>query len=77
MADSRDEWADRAKRLLKAELKRSGVGYNEITKRLAEMGLPETVGSVTVKINRGVFPAWFFLAAMKALGRQTIKIDDL
>jgi hypothetical protein len=28
----------------------------------------ETKGSVTVKVNRGAFPAWFLFAAMKAIG---------
>ncbi len=42
---------------LKAELKRAGVGYAELASRLMEMGLPESEGSVTVKINRGAFPA--------------------
>lgn len=49
----RDEWAERAKRMLKAELKLAGVGYDELARRLSEMGLHETVGSITVKVNRG------------------------
>ena len=36
--------------------------------KLAEMGIEETVGSVTVKVNRGTYPAWFLFAAMKAIG---------
>jgi hypothetical protein len=40
------------------------------------MGLPETEGSVTVKINRGAFPAWFFFAAMKAVGVHTVRLHD-
>ena len=76
MADARDEWADQAKRLLKAELKRAGVGYEDLVRRLGEMGLHETVGSVTVKVNRGAYPAWFLFAVMKAIGRTTIRIDD-
>ncbi len=77
MADAREEWADRSKRLLKAELKRAGVGYDELARRLEEMGLHETVGSITVKVNRGAFPAWFMFAVMKAIGRDVIRIEDL
>jgi hypothetical protein len=77
MADGRDEWADRSRRLLKAELKRAEVTYEELARRLAAMGIPETKGSVTVKVNRGAYPAWFFFAAMKAIGRETVNISEL
>jgi hypothetical protein len=76
MDDTRDDWADRAKRLLKVELKRADVSYEELATRLTAIGVPETKGSITVKISRGGFPLWFFLAAMKAIGREHIRIDD-
>lgn len=76
MAASNEKWADHAKRHLKAELKRADVGYVELARRLTEMGLPETEGSVTVKINRGAFPAWFLFAVMRAIGLHTLRLED-
>ncbi|MCW3474419.1 DUF6471 domain-containing protein [Limobrevibacterium gyesilva] len=76
MAGSSDRWADHAKRHLKAELKRADVGYAELARRLTEMGLPETEGSVTVKINRGAFPAWFLFAVMKAIGINVLRVEE-
>jgi hypothetical protein len=75
MAGSSDEWANLAKRLIKSELKRADVGYTELARRLTEMGLPETEGSVTVKINRGAFPAWFLFAVMRAIGVATLRLE--
>jgi hypothetical protein len=75
MAGTSDTWADHAKRQLKAELKRAGVGYAELARRLTEMGMAETEGSVTVKINRGAFPAWFLFAAMKAIGVKELRLE--
>jgi hypothetical protein len=72
---TREEWTDRAKRLLKAELKRADVTYEELARRLSERGIPETKGSVTVKINRGTFTAGFFIAALAAVGCHTVRID--
>lgn len=69
------EWTDLAKRLLKAELKRAGVGYAELAKRLTEMGLSETEGSITVKINRGAYPAWFLFAVMRAIGCSSLRLE--
>jgi hypothetical protein len=36
------DWADRAKRFLKAELKRADVTYEELARRLRDMGYEET-----------------------------------
>jgi hypothetical protein len=75
MAATSDDWAELAKRHLKASLKRHDVGYVELAKRLTEMGLPETEGSVTVKINRGTFAAWWLLAVMRAVGASTLHLE--
>jgi len=73
---SQEHWQNLVKRHIKAELKRADVGYTELARRLTEMGLPETEGSVTVKINRGAFPAWFYFAAMKAVGTHTVRLHE-
>ncbi len=69
-------WQNLAKRHLKGELKKQGIGYAELAKRLTEAGLPETEGSVTVKINRGAFPAWFFFATMRTIGAHTVRLHE-
>jgi 3-mercaptopyruvate sulfurtransferase SseA len=71
------EWADRAKRFLKAELKRADVTYEELARRLREHGLDETKHSVAAKIGRGTFPAAFFFVVMKAIGRENVSLADL
>ena len=75
--EAEQEWAERTKRYLKAELKRADVTYEELAQRMTEMGMEETKASVANKISRGGFPASFFLVAMKAIGRDAVKLDDL
>ncbi|AWK85964.1 DUF6471 domain-containing protein [Azospirillum thermophilum] len=75
--DSKDDWADRSKRFFKAELKRRDVTYDELARRLSEMGIEESEGSVAMKINRGTFPTWFFLASMKAIGCPAVRVEDV
>lgn len=75
MASKRDEWALFSKRLLKAEMMRTGTKNAELAKLLTDMGLPETEASVQVKINRGAFPAWFLLAAMRAIGCLSLRLE--
>jgi hypothetical protein len=77
MAATSEEWAGRVKRFLKAELARVDIGYADLAVKLSKMGLPETEGSVTVKINRGTFPAWWCFAVLKAIERGTIRLDDI
>jgi hypothetical protein len=77
LASKEREWADRARRFVKAELKRAEVSYAELARRLKEHGLEETEASITAKLNRGTFAATFFLATMKALGRESVNLTDL
>ena len=71
------EWANRARRFVKAELKRAEVSYAELARRLKEHGLEETEASITAKLNRGTFAATFFLATMKAIGRENVNLADV
>jgi len=71
------EWAEKAQRFVKAELKGADVTYEELASRLRAMGLQETKMSIASKISRAGFSASFFLATMKAIGRETVNISDL
>jgi hypothetical protein len=71
------DWADRARRFLKAELKRASVSYADLAKRLEKHGLAETEASITSKLARGTFAATFFLACLAALELEGIRLEDL
>lgn len=74
MTDKTAGYAEKTKNMLKGELKRAGVGYAELARRLTNSGISETEGSITVKINRGSFPAWFLVAAMEAIELDTLRL---
>lgn len=72
------EWADKARRFLKAELKRAGVTYAELARRLNEHGFEgETEASVNSKLVRGTFAVTFFLAAVAVLEIESIELAAL
>jgi hypothetical protein len=71
------ELIERTKRFIKAELKRADVTYEELAERLRDHGLEETKGSIAAKISRGAFPATFFIAVMKAIGRENINLSEV
>src|SRR6266446_3492792 len=71
------ELVERMKRFVKAELKRADVTYEELAQRLRDMGHNETKVSVANKLSRGTFPATFFVAVMRAIGRENVNLADL
>ena len=76
-AKTEAEWAERASRHLKAELKRAGLTYEDLAERLKKHGFAETRASIANKLARGTFPAPFFLAALVAMGAETVRLDDI
>jgi len=70
------DWAETAKSLLKAELKRRKVGYRELAEKLTAMGIRETERNIANKISRGGFTAAFFLQCLKAIGCTVLRLEE-
>jgi len=77
IATAERELVERMARFVKAELKRADVTYEQLAERLKGMGHNETKISVANKINRGTFPATFFVAVMRALGIQRLDLENI
>lgn len=77
MTEREKEWALKASRFLKAELKRAGLTYADLASRLNEHGMEETEGSVGAKLARGTFSTTFFLACLAVLEIAVLTISDL
>lgn len=74
MADT--DWQARVKGVLKAELKRRNISYNELVERLAQIGVKESEQNIRTKISRGGFTAVFFFQVMAAIGAQSVRLED-
>lgn len=77
LAKTEQEWAERAARHLKAELKRADVTYEELAERLKAHGFKETKASIANKLARATIPAAFFLAALAALELDGVRLEDI
>ena len=77
IATAEHELIESMKRFVKAELKRADLTYEELAAKLREMGFEETKVSVTNKLSRGTFPATFFVAVMRAIGRERVDLGEL
>ena len=69
-----EEWNERATNLLKSEMARAGVGYDELISRLQGVGIDEGYKGLANKINRGAFSFVFFIQCMKALGITEVRL---
>jgi hypothetical protein len=69
------EWRDKAKTLLKVELKRRNVTYAQLVERLAAIGVRETEPNIRNKLARGSFTAAFLLQVMAAINTKEIRLD--
>lgn len=78
IAKTEEEWAEKVRSYLKAELKKADIGYVELAKRLKKHGFKdETEASITAKLKRGTFSAIFLLACLAALEAEGVNLEDL
>jgi hypothetical protein len=70
------EYEEKAKNLLKAELKRKGVTYAQLVEKLDGIGIAETERNLANKISRGGFTAAFMMQCLHAIGAHTVHLAD-
>lgn len=70
------EWNRYATNLIKVELARAGISYDELIRRLTEIGVQEGYKGLAAKINRGTFSLVFFAQCMKALGVKSVRLSE-
>jgi hypothetical protein len=68
------EYEEKAKNLLKGELKRQGITYAVLVEKLAALGVKETERNVANKISRGGFTAAFMLKCLDAIGVRELRL---
>ena len=67
---------EKAKGLLRAEIKRRNLNYEDLSKNLEAMGVKETPRNLSNKISRGGFSAAFFIQCLEAIGCHTLRLED-
>ena len=77
VAKTEREWAERAARHLKAELKRADLTYEELAERLKRHGFKETKASIANKLARATVSAHFFLASLVAIGCEVVTLGEI
>lgn len=72
----REDWQGKTKGMLKAELKRRGLSYADLARRLQALGVAENERNISNKIGRGKFTAVFFVQCLEAIGCKTLHLEN-
>lgn len=72
---SDDQWVNLVKGILRAEMTRRGMTYEQLAERLADVGVNDTAVNIRNKVARGGFSAVFFVQCLRAIGCSTVRID--
>jgi hypothetical protein len=73
---SEAEWAEDVKRLLRAEMARRGITYQELADRLGSMGVRDTAVNLRNKVARGRFSAVFLVQCLRAIGARALRLNE-
>lgn len=68
-------WEKEASNLLKAELTRRGLNYEDLRLALTKLGIEKSTHNLTKTINLGKFSFSFFLQCAKAIGLSKIQLE--
>jgi hypothetical protein len=77
LAKTEKDWAERAARHIKAELKRADLTYDDLADRLKKHGFKETKASIANKLARATMPAAFFLACLAAMELEGVVLEEI
>lgn len=71
------DWALYVKGLLRSEMARRQLSYQDLAEKLAAIGLDETEHNLRNKVSRGSFSAVFFVQCLRAIGCTSLRLDDV
>lgn len=71
------DWNKLASGIIKAELKRRDISYEQLITMLGKIGVQETLPGILNKMSRGAFRFTFFLQCAAAIGIKNLHFDEL
>jgi len=71
---TKKQWTFRARNLIKGELARRGLNYDDLAAKLKQIGVIDSPDNLRTKINRGTFSAAFMLQTLEAIGCKSVDV---
>lgn len=76
MEDLDKQYQAKAKGLLRAEMARRNLSYEDLAEKLKSIGIEETPKNLSNKIGRGSFTAGFFLQCLEAMECTILRLSE-
>jgi len=73
---SENDWKNKVKGVLKAEIVKRNLNYVDISERLEKIGVHETPQNISNKIGRGTFGAIFMMQILEVIGCTDLHIEN-
>jgi hypothetical protein len=70
-------WRNAVQRLLKTEMSRHDVRYQELSERLAAVGVEQSADNLRNKVNKGILGADLLLQIVSVLNVKAISMADV
>lgn len=77
MQNQSADWRQLVQRLIKAEMSKRGVKYQDLSDRLARIGVNQSADNLRNKVNKGILGADLLLQIITVLNVRRIERDDL
>ncbi|MBN7818772.1 DUF6471 domain-containing protein [Bowmanella yangjiangensis] len=77
MQNQSADWRQLVQRLIKAEMSKRGVKYQDLSDRLARIGINQSADNLRNKVNKGILGADLLLQIITVLNVRRIERDDL
>ncbi len=70
-------WRQLVQRLIKAQMSRRGVKYQDLSERLARIGIDQSADNLRNKVNKGILGADLLLQIMFVLNARPIEREEI
>ena len=77
MKPKTSDWRNLVQRLLKTELSKKGIKYQDLSDKLSEVGVEQSADNLRNKINKGILGADLLLQIIFVLNIKQIKYEDI
>lgn len=76
MDNEKIQWPKIVSKILRAEMAKRGMSYEELVTKLETIGVLIQVGDLRGRVSRGTFSAILFIQCLRALGVKNLLIED-
>jgi hypothetical protein len=77
MKPKTNDWRNLVQRLLKTELSKKGIKYQDLSDKLSAVGVDQSADNLRNKINKGILGADLLLQIVFVLNIKQIKYEDI